>query len=132
MQQQLGILGTISAFTFRHRETKKNLCRGGRSLDLPDTDLQPAIRQLKYVTIQQLKYAFIFQTSNMSTEHFRFIFRIFQVETWRSVFLRISVIFFSPSSPMPGTQIRPWLLPYRSLLICYALITDPLTLHSMC
>jgi hypothetical protein len=27
MQQQLGVLGTISAFAFRHRETKKNLCR---------------------------------------------------------------------------------------------------------
>ena len=26
MQKQLGVLGTISAFAFRHRETKKNLC----------------------------------------------------------------------------------------------------------
>ena len=26
MQWQLGILGTISAFAYRHRETKKNLC----------------------------------------------------------------------------------------------------------
>jgi hypothetical protein len=32
-------LGTISAFAYRHRETEKNLCRGGRSQDLPDTDL---------------------------------------------------------------------------------------------
>ena len=31
MQWQLGILGTISAFAYRHKETKKNLCRGGRS-----------------------------------------------------------------------------------------------------
>jgi len=31
-------LGTISAFAFRHRETKKNLFRDGRSKDLPDTD----------------------------------------------------------------------------------------------
>ena len=30
MQQQLGNLGNISAFAYRHRETKKNLCRGGR------------------------------------------------------------------------------------------------------
>ena len=30
MQWQLGILGTISAFAYRHRETKKNLCRGGK------------------------------------------------------------------------------------------------------
>ena len=52
MQQQLGVLGTISAFAFRHRETKKNLCRGGRLQDLPDTDFQPAIRQLKYVRQQ--------------------------------------------------------------------------------
>ena len=48
MQQQLGVLGTISAFAYRHRETKKNLCRGGRTQDLPDTDFQPVIRQLKY------------------------------------------------------------------------------------
>ena len=49
MQQQLGNLGTISAFACRHRETKKNLCRGGRSQDLPDTDFQPAVRHLKAV-----------------------------------------------------------------------------------
>jgi hypothetical protein len=30
-------LGTISTFACRHRETKKNLCRGGRSQDIPDT-----------------------------------------------------------------------------------------------
>ena len=40
MQWQLGILGTISAFAFRHRETKKNLCRGGRSQDLATADFQ--------------------------------------------------------------------------------------------
>ena len=34
----IGILGTISAFAFRYRETKKNLCRDGRSQDLPNTD----------------------------------------------------------------------------------------------
>ena len=44
MQWQLGISGTISAFAYRHRETKKSLCRGGRSQDLPNTDLQPAAR----------------------------------------------------------------------------------------
>ena len=31
-------LGTISAFAYRHRETKKTLCCGGRSQDLPNTD----------------------------------------------------------------------------------------------
>ena len=45
MQQQLGVLGTISAFAYRLRETKKNLCRGGRLQDLPDTDFQPPIQQ---------------------------------------------------------------------------------------
>jgi len=34
----LGILGTISAFAYRHRETKKNLCRGGQLQDLLNTD----------------------------------------------------------------------------------------------
>jgi hypothetical protein len=43
MQQRLEILGTISAFALKHRETKKNLCRGGRSQDLPDTE------QLKFL-----------------------------------------------------------------------------------
>jgi len=38
MQWQLGVLGTISAFAYRHRETKKNLCRSDRSQDLLDTD----------------------------------------------------------------------------------------------
>ena len=47
MQQRLGGLETISAFACRHRETNKNLCRGGRSQDLPDTDFQPAVRHLK-------------------------------------------------------------------------------------
>ena len=28
----------LAAFDYRHRETKKNLCRGGRSQDLPNTD----------------------------------------------------------------------------------------------
>ena len=46
MQWQLGILRTISAFAFRHRETKKTLCRGGRLQDLPNTDFQPAVRHL--------------------------------------------------------------------------------------
>ena len=38
MEKQLGNLGTISAFAFRHRESKKTLCRSGRSQDLPVTD----------------------------------------------------------------------------------------------
>ena len=50
MQWQLGILGTISAFAYRHRETKKKLFRGGRSQDLPNTDFQPAVRHLKLKT----------------------------------------------------------------------------------
>ena len=48
MQRQLGKAGTISAFALGPRETKKNLCLDGRSQDLPDTDLQPAVwRQSK-------------------------------------------------------------------------------------
>jgi hypothetical protein len=42
MQWQIVVLETISAFAFRHRETKKNLCRGGRSQDHPVTDFWPA------------------------------------------------------------------------------------------
>ena len=38
MWWQLGMLGAISAFAYRYRETKNNLCRGGRSQDLPDTN----------------------------------------------------------------------------------------------
>jgi len=38
MQKQHGVLGTISSFAYRHRETKKNLCGSGSSQDLPDTD----------------------------------------------------------------------------------------------
>ena len=47
MELQLGILGTISAFVYRHRETKKNMCRGGRPQDLPNTDFNPAVRHRK-------------------------------------------------------------------------------------
>ena len=45
MQQQLGVLGTISALAYRHRETKKHLCRSGRSQDLPDTDFYCQLRE---------------------------------------------------------------------------------------
>ena len=62
MQQQLGNLGTISAFACRHRETKKNLCRGGRSQDLPDNDCQPfqsvKIINVHYFTQRSHKYYF--------------------------------------------------------------------------
>jgi len=33
------MLGTISAFAYRHRETKKNLCQDDRSQDFPGTEL---------------------------------------------------------------------------------------------
>jgi hypothetical protein len=53
MYWQLGILGTISAFAHGHRKTKKNLCRGGRSQDLPDPALLTADRlQYKAVRLQ--------------------------------------------------------------------------------
>ena len=38
------ILGTISAYAYRHRETEKNLCRRDRSHDLANTDFQAAVR----------------------------------------------------------------------------------------
>jgi hypothetical protein len=38
--------GTIPAFALGPRKTKKNLCRDGRSQDLPVTDFQPAVRHL--------------------------------------------------------------------------------------
>jgi len=39
MLLQFGMLGTISAFAYRQRETERNLFRGGRSQDLPNIDL---------------------------------------------------------------------------------------------
>ena len=39
LHEKHGILGAISAFAYRQRETKKNLCRGDRSQDLPNTDI---------------------------------------------------------------------------------------------
>ena len=48
MYWQLGILGTISAFAFTHRETKKNLCRGDRSQDLPNGDLRGVTGTISY------------------------------------------------------------------------------------
>ena len=75
MQQQLGVLETISAFAYRYRETKKNLCRGGRSQDLPDTNFQPAIRQLKYGTehvpssINDRQYTYKRNTETLSCNH---------------------------------------------------------------
>ena len=48
MQWQLGMLGTLSRLANRNSETKKYLCRDGRSQDLPNTDFQPAVRHLKY------------------------------------------------------------------------------------
>ena len=68
MQWQLGILGTISAFPYRHRETKKNLCRSGRSQDLPNTDLKPAVRHLK--SKQQYTHS-TKNTHKMTTIHTR-------------------------------------------------------------
>ena len=50
MQWQLGSEGTIPAFTLGPRETKKNLCRDGRSQDLPVPDLQP-VNQLLIGTV---------------------------------------------------------------------------------
>jgi hypothetical protein len=40
------MLGTVSAFAYRHRETEKNLCRDGWSQDLPNTGFQLAVWHL--------------------------------------------------------------------------------------
>ena len=58
MQWQLGMLGTISAFAYRHRETKKNLCRGGLSQDLPNTDFQPMPTDGRWDSIRRLRVQF--------------------------------------------------------------------------
>jgi len=55
-QQQLGVLGTISAFAYRHRESEKYLCRFGRSQDLPDRGQLNSSQQLKYVRQQYTHY----------------------------------------------------------------------------
>ena len=44
----LEITGTILAFALGPRETKENLCRDGRSQDLPVADFQPAVRYLMH------------------------------------------------------------------------------------
>ena len=71
MQWQLGILGTISAFAYRHRETKKNLCRDGRSQDLPGTDFQPAVRHQKYKKKSNAHTHSTANTHKMTTIHTR-------------------------------------------------------------
>jgi hypothetical protein len=38
--------GNVPAFALGPSKTKKNLCRDGRSQDLPATDLYPAVRHL--------------------------------------------------------------------------------------
>jgi len=45
MQLQLGVLGTISAFTYRQWKTKKKLCRCGWSQDLPDHNPATKVRK---------------------------------------------------------------------------------------
>ena len=68
MYWQLGILRTISAFAYRHRENKKNLYRGGRTQDLPGTDVQQAVRHLKKK--QQYTHSTT-NTHKMTTVHTR-------------------------------------------------------------
>ena len=43
------MLGTVSAFAYRHRETEKNLCRGGRSQDLKMDIRQVCLKDGLYV-----------------------------------------------------------------------------------
>jgi len=46
MWWQLGMLGANSASAFRHRETKKNLCIGGRLQDILNIVFWLAVRQM--------------------------------------------------------------------------------------
>ena len=63
MQQQLGVLGTI----LQTQGKQENLCRDDRSQDLPDTDLQPTVRQVKYMG-QQNKYECYCKLAVVSTQ----------------------------------------------------------------
>ena len=67
MQWQLGILGTISPFAYRHSETKKNLRRDGRSQDLPNTDFQPAILLHIFLHIVYILYTYNFLHSPVTS-----------------------------------------------------------------
>ena len=40
-------LGTFTANAYSHRETKKKSCRGGRSQEILNTDIQSAVQYLK-------------------------------------------------------------------------------------
>ena len=73
MQWQPGMLGTISAFAYRHRETKKNLCRGGRSQDLPNADFQPAVRHLSTKKQHKMDGIDITQTHLYQVKSFKFL-----------------------------------------------------------
>jgi len=73
------MLGTISAFDYRHRETKKNLCRGGRSQDLIKNSIAiDVILQTNVTTVYFLKLSSLQLThvrlsevvySKMATKH---------------------------------------------------------------
>ena len=71
------MLGTIWAFAYRHRETEKNLCRGGRSQDLPSTDSSPAskVKTAMHTHSTELWASAIFNwclpTANKSWRKFR-------------------------------------------------------------
>ena len=86
MQWQFGIWETISAFAYRHRETKKNLCRDGRSQDLPNTDFQPAVRHLK----QKQQYTHnTTNTHKMTTLHTTTTIHTRQLTTIHTIHLKI-------------------------------------------
>jgi len=50
---------------------KKNLCRGGRSQDLPDTDFYPAVRHLRVTYEQQYTHSTT-NTHNVQQIHIRY------------------------------------------------------------
>ena len=108
MQWQLGMLGTVSAFVYRHRETKKNLCRGGRSQDLPNTNFQPAARHLKAVRRLWV-----------------------QISARRPFILTDASHGFRQTSDGKLPKVRHWLLPSTHFSVIIGLDTvEPLALRS--
>ena len=68
MQWHLGReMGTIPAIASRTQENQENLCRDGRSQDLPDSGFQPAVRHLSQVVWCQIIN--IVQTQIHSTDN---------------------------------------------------------------
>ena len=101
MQWQLGILGTISAFAYRHRETKKNLCRGDRSQDLPNTDLLPSSPASKVKTAVHSQYR---KYTILGLLHLILLIKFSVFSSFRN--FSFTVFFLTEKKPNLSLQIR--------------------------